>query len=133
MLSDLDAWMAEWVFEAQQTFFKAFEMTIMQYKFGWNSRLKKLKRELTSVLSGPVLLSDHLKELSASLEQGASSRAQVEAGSTDVAEVRSPGADDLTGPEVKFPGPDVPVGPDMQFPGADDPAASNTEIDKLYA
>lgn len=80
MLSDLSAWMAERVFAAQQIHFETSNTTIKQYTSAWNSKLKELKQKLASILSGPVVLMDHRKELLASLEEGAFSQGQVEAG-----------------------------------------------------
>lgn len=37
----------------------------------------ELKRELEFIVSDPVVVTEHLKELSASLEEGATSRGQV--------------------------------------------------------
>lgn len=61
MLSDRGAWMSEGVVEAQQTRYEALKTTIEQYTSGQDSRLKELKRELASVVSGPVVLTDHFE------------------------------------------------------------------------
>lgn len=62
MLNELEAWLAGRDFEAQKTHLEAFKVRIKQYTFGWESRLKNLKRKLTSAAIGPVVLTDHLKE-----------------------------------------------------------------------
>lgn len=108
MLSQLEAWMFERVDEIQQTHFEASKVTIDQYTSGWNSSLKKLKRESASTVSRPVVLTDDLKELFASLDGSVNIRGQAETGPTDRAEMRSPGAAD---------------------PGADDPETDNPGAD----
>lgn len=50
MLRDLGAWIAKRVVEAQQTHFEAFKTKIKQHKPGWDSRLKKLKQKLASIM-----------------------------------------------------------------------------------
>lgn len=40
VLHGFGAWMTEGVFEAQQTHFVAFNVTINEYMPGWNSQLK---------------------------------------------------------------------------------------------
>lgn len=131
MLNDLGACTAERGFEAQRTHFKASKTTIRRYKFGWYSRLKELKQELESVVSGTAVITEHLKELLESMEEEPSSGGQGKAGATDEAEVKSPGTDDLTGAEVKSSKADVPADPKMQSPGANDPTVYNFEVDKL--
>lgn len=57
----------------------------MQFRYGWDCRLKELERELGSVVIGPVVRTDHLKELLTSLE-GANLGGQVQVRSINVAE-----------------------------------------------
>lgn len=107
--------MAKRVVEAHQTHIKALKMTIQQYKSSWDSKLKKLKRKFAFVVSCPVVLTDYLNELSASFEDGAHSRGQVEAGLTNEVELKSPRSDDSTGLEVKSPGRMFPLLPILRL------------------
>lgn len=94
MRNGLAAWMAELVIEAQQTHFEASKVKIKQYTHRRDSRLKKLKREIVSTVTESFVLTDHLKELLASLGYGANMGGHVETEITDEAEVKFLGADD---------------------------------------
>lgn len=63
--------MTERVVESQETHFDASKTTINQYASSWNCRLMELMRELAFVVSGPVVLTHHPKDLLASLEERA--------------------------------------------------------------
>lgn len=131
-LNDFGAWVAQRVVQAQQTLFEASKMTVMQYTSGWGCSLKERKRKHTSAVSKPVVLKDHLKMLLASLQEGAYLRGQVKPSATNVAEGKSPGADDPFGSEMKSPKVDDLFGPEIQYPGADDPVFDDAEVDKLF-
>lgn len=120
MLNEPCIWIVERAVEAQQAHFKASKMTTTQYTSGSNSRLKGLKRELTSAGSRSVVLTDRLKELLASLGEGANWRGQAEPGATGEAEMKSSGTDNPADPEMKSLGVDVPTigDPKIDKPGA---------------
>lgn len=69
--NDHGSWMIKCVVDARQTHLENFKMTITQYTFGWDSRLKKLKWELASNMSKHVVLTDHLNDLLLSSEDRA--------------------------------------------------------------
>lgn len=86
--------MAERFVDVQHSHSETSKATIKQYKSGLDRRLKELQTEFASVVSGFVVLTDHLKELLARLEEGANSGGQVETGPTDEAEMKSAEVDD---------------------------------------
>lgn len=96
-------------------------MTEKQYTSDRDSRLRKLNRELAFAVSGLVVLIDHLKELLTSLGEGANLGRPVEAGPTDEAEMKNPGADDAIGLGMKSPGAGhlAVDGPEIGEPDAD--------------
>lgn len=68
---EFEAWMGKWVCDAHLTHFETSEVTSKQYMSGRDSRMEEFKQELSSGVSDPVLLTVHLKEQLASLEEGA--------------------------------------------------------------
>lgn len=80
MLDDLDASIAERAAKSQKIHFEAFEMTITLYKSGWDIRLKQLRWKLVSAVSGPDVMTDHLKDFLARVGEEANSEGQVETG-----------------------------------------------------
>lgn len=92
-------------------------MTIKLYTSDWHSRLKDLKLELASAVNGSAVLTDHLKQLLTSFGERAILGGQAETGSFNEAEIKSPWADD-------------PSGPEMHSPGADDTSVEDQEIGK---
>lgn len=59
--------MAERVVESQQTHFDLSRVTVHKYESGWDSLQKDFRRELASAVSGPVVLTNHLMKLLATL------------------------------------------------------------------
>lgn len=90
--------------------------TIKQYTFGWDSRLTKIRQELASAVSEPVVLTGHLKELLTSLREGANLGAKAETRPADEAEIKSLRAD-------------VAAGSEMHSSDADDHIADDPEVD----
>lgn len=79
--------MAKRAVQEQKTHFEASKVTIKQYTPGWDSRLKKLRRNHTSTVSGPVVLTDLVMEFLASLGDGVNVRGQNKTGSSDEAKM----------------------------------------------
>lgn len=125
--------MAERLLKHSRPIFKGFKMIINQYKSGWDSLLKDQKRELSSAVSEPVVLTGHLKVLSSSLGYETSLGGQAEIESTDAADIKSPRADDPASLEVTSPGADDTAveDPEIKKPDAAAPGAHNKHILKL--
>lgn len=130
MLGELSAWMAERVFEVQQTHFKACMMTIKHITSSRSSSLKGPKLQLAPVLSGPVMKMNDLKELLANLK-GASLGGQVKIRPTNEVKMKFSMAVDPAGSEVIFIGADHHAELEMQSPGADYLAINNPVVEKL--
>lgn len=68
MLYDLGSWMTKRVFDAHQTHLGLSEVNINPYTSGWDCQLEELEMEFASVVSGSIVLTDHLKEWLGSLK-----------------------------------------------------------------
>lgn len=118
-ISKLGSWIAKRVVGAQGTHFVALKETLNEHMFGWGIQLKELKQQLASDVSGPVLPTGHLKELLASLREGANLGGLFKAWLPDGIQMRSLGAKNPSGSEMRSLAADDS--------SADDPGIDNSE------
>lgn len=99
-------------------------MTFEHYTSDWNSELMELKLEFASTVSGTVVRANHLKELLASLGNGANLEGQNNTGPSRESEIKSTEANESIGFEMRSPGVDDPAfdNSKIKTPGADTPA-----------